>query len=399
MKKAVYIIVMAAAWYIAGMYRLFPFMVLAVAQVMAFFVMLIVSRYLRGGVFAAPAGTVVEAERGAGCGIPVDVENRRKISAARFTIRMKVRYRGEKRGKTERFTGNISAESRIRILVPVHTPHCGVLKAEPEEMKVYDPLSLFGAKGSFDGAVDVVVFPVKRRTNIVFEEPYPGLSRGGESTGRDGKAAEYGDVKFLREYREGDSSRAIHWKQSARTDTLWVREYEPEPERHTELRLDPWGKKDSGEMIPDAFYEILYALLCGLAENGCSVTVRWTTPAGKPSSYWISDDDSAKRMLCELFADDAAAWRENRDGEEAENTVSEANRAKKEKSRAYSRSRAKKEKSQVYSGSRAHTGNSAGAEPEYILDGSLRLMRGSETVFCFSPDLYEEELERVTLYL
>lgn len=39
------------------------------------------------------------------------------------------------------------------------------------------------------------------------------------------------EIRQIRDYQPGDSYRTIHWKQSARTDTLMAREYAREEKR------------------------------------------------------------------------------------------------------------------------------------------------------------------------
>ncbi len=66
------------------------------------------------------------------------------------------------------------------------------------------------------------------------------------------RAGRYGDVERhekgfgfnlygLREYQEGESSRQIHWRTSAKCDTLMVKEFEEEERRHVTLLFENTG--------------------------------------------------------------------------------------------------------------------------------------------------------------
>lgn len=55
----------------------------------------------------------------------------------------------------------------------------------------------------------------------------------------------YEEVRQIREYRDGDSVRHIHWNQTARRDSLWVKEYEEETKGRAVLFLDLKDGKES----------------------------------------------------------------------------------------------------------------------------------------------------------
>ncbi len=79
-----------------------------------------------------------------------------------------------------------------------------------------------------------------------------------------GRKFESGRDWQIRDYATGDSMRHIHWNQSARMETLLVREYETEEGKSCFLFfLTNRRKIEVSEEGMDAFYRALWALAKG----------------------------------------------------------------------------------------------------------------------------------------
>ena len=85
-------------------------------------------------------------------------------------------------------------------------------------------------------------------------------SIGGERVARAGSG---GDLLALRRYNTGDSHRLIHWKASARTGTLLVRQMAAESAEGYSL----WLRTDAGIWSRPEQFELLISLVATLAED------------------------------------------------------------------------------------------------------------------------------------
>ncbi len=119
------------------------------------------------------------------------------------------------------------------------TEHCGVLNVAPERCRVFDYLCLFKLPAQHDPACRIVVRPVPvpikglRAPDLSLEQSWKPKPGGGFSENHE-----------LRLYRPGDSIHQIHWKLSAKTGKLILRE-PMEPIRGRVLvRLDLKGTPD-----------------------------------------------------------------------------------------------------------------------------------------------------------
>ena len=109
--------------------------------------------------------------------------------------------------------------------VPLPTDHCGGLLVEPVRTWVYDYLGILGIPAGKRKRVTVTVRP--RAMPI---ERLPDLDRFLARSWRPKYGGGYGENHELRLYRPGDSLNQVHWKLSAKTGKLILRE-PMQPER------------------------------------------------------------------------------------------------------------------------------------------------------------------------
>lgn len=113
---------------------------------------------------------------------------------------------------------------------PVLFSKRGFYELGPAEIRTTDPFGFLRFARKFEARTEVVAYPE------VFElEDLPLQGRGRETGARDSLTRRPGDeFSGLREYRQGDDQRHIHWKSVARTGELIVKEFiHNAPRRHT----------------------------------------------------------------------------------------------------------------------------------------------------------------------
>ncbi len=94
------------------------------------------------------------------------------------------------------------------------------------------PFTLFRKSKDVEMASEVLVFP--RVISVTRPPPAP-RARGAGPSHRLGRRGEFFG---LREWKEGDDRRGIHWRSTARTGRLMVREHEDELERQVTIAVD-----------------------------------------------------------------------------------------------------------------------------------------------------------------
>jgi uncharacterized protein (DUF58 family) len=133
-------------------------------------------------------------------------------------------------------------------LFAIPTQKRGVVKVGPVSVVRGDPLGLFERARRSDEPVDLFVHP---RT-ILFDGQSLGFLRDLE--GMPAADLSRDDVSFhaLLEYQPGDDLRHVHWKSTARTGTMMVRQYEETRRSHFVIGLS----RSTGDYASDEDFEL-----------------------------------------------------------------------------------------------------------------------------------------------
>lgn len=168
---------------------------------------------------------VVVGERAVGA-LTLSNTGRRAILPSRVVLPV-----GSGRGEFE--VGRLAPGEKAEELFAIPTTRRGVLAVGPVSVVRGDPLGLFERVHRRDEPVDLFVHP---RT-VAFDGQSLGFLRDLE--GLPATDLSRDDVSFhaLREYAPGDDLRHVHWKSTARTGTVMVRQYEETRRSHFVIAL------------------------------------------------------------------------------------------------------------------------------------------------------------------
>lgn len=151
--------------------------------------------------------------------------------AARFVFEN--RLTGERAKEAVHFPLGCGDEALGRLFA---APNCGVVECRAQFLRAYDLLGLF----------PVPLRPVPTVSMLVRPDPSgrPPLGMAqdalGENTIRQEKGVSLEDYS-VRDYREGDTLRSVHWKLSSKLEQLVVRQAEGGQQADLLLLFDCWG--------------------------------------------------------------------------------------------------------------------------------------------------------------
>lgn len=153
------------------------------------------------------------------------------------------------------------------------------------ELLTGSPFGLLERRVSFPAPGEIVIYPrvgtLTRRLNRLTHEVSE--TRRGQKHNRSAQQIEY---HGMRDYRPGDSIRAIHWRTTARTGELMVKEFEVQHDQDLVLLLDPWlPRNQAGDAQREALEDLIRfaATVCleTCRRQGRRLTLGWT---GSPPS-------------------------------------------------------------------------------------------------------------------
>lgn len=239
-----------------------------------------------------------QAVRGREAGWVLVLENRFSLPLGR--VKGRVWARNRLTGETwRRKFSLLGAAPGCRETWAADTAHCGRIECRIERLWVCDCLGLFALPAGRGGPAALLVCPAA--------EP-PGRLELPEGMGRPrpvprGKSVSGEDYE-LRPYREGDSLRVIHWKQSAKRDELVARELLEDRRPLVALTFDHFGPPDKLDRTLDRLEGYAQALL----ERERPFEVRWACPnTGQIRRFAVENRRDYLRCLTAILSDPAPA--------------------------------------------------------------------------------------------
>ncbi|XVX21603.1 DUF58 domain-containing protein [Actinomycetota bacterium] len=165
----------------------------------------------------------------------------------------------------------LPADGECRLSYPVAPSVRGRHVLGPLEVRVRDPFGLISRAAETSGRAEVTVLP---RVVPLAGTPSVGGGAGAEGTVPHMVALHGEDDISLREYREGDDLRRIHWPSTARTGTLMMRAEDRPSRRRAVLLLDARAEAHRGSGRTSSFEWAVTALASAgahLAQSGYAV--------------------------------------------------------------------------------------------------------------------------------
>ena len=213
------------------------------------------------------------------------------VSKLKFTI-MRVSGTGEIEPGTQAYYGFTRAFSDISI----PTNHCQSFEISARKIRASDYLDIFAVPVPEPVPVSVTIMPIP-----IAPVPEPAIPPdiSDSSNLRPKPGGGFAEDHDLREYREGDSVRSIHWKLSSKRDDLIIRE-PLIPEKLTMvLTIDLSDDLSERDMIFDNLMWISQRLL----EHDTPHYIRWIDSTDTPRSSFIDSQDKLMQFFSGLIPD------------------------------------------------------------------------------------------------
>ena len=203
-------------------------------------------------------------------------------------------YSAEK-NKAGKQRGSFRTGRAAKVRIAVDTSHTGLVQTTLRRASVTDLMGLFVFRAHVTGKkdCDILVLPTETPLHDV---PDPWKKQGAASVPAQG----FSEQQEIRGYRPGDAMRSVHWKLSAKTDDVLVREgVEPE-RRRLGITFDRTPDRD----VTDAVYDCTDALLRLLLRDARTADIRtaWRCPDGTADSFLLRHQEDLPDLYRKLFS-------------------------------------------------------------------------------------------------
>lgn len=213
-------------------------------------------------------GEILEAE------VEIRQESRLPVPLLEGKISAVNRLTGEE--KTVPLTCSLPPEGGRSRTVTLTDQFCGKVEIRLKDLAVGDPLRLFRGKRECD-ASSVGFFAPVLSPAVVDREALDSYNMESYQYSQYEKGSDPGEVFGIREYREGDSLKQIHWKLSAKMDEMMVKIPSFPIENNIILILDNLlipGTDPSPE-ARSKLVERFYSLSAALLKKDAHHTIGW----------------------------------------------------------------------------------------------------------------------------
>jgi uncharacterized protein (DUF58 family) len=171
--------------------------------------------------------------------LEIELRNRRAFGTAQgLLITSPVRPAPEDRQPSV-FLPAVPPRGQVTERVEMVLANRGLYRLDELEIQSRFPFGFFARSVAAGGPQDLLVYPrLGKLSRRLFE--FERESHPHQEGRRPGRVPNEADYHGLREFRDGDNPRWVHWPTSARRGRLMVREFEARHNRDVAILLDPW---------------------------------------------------------------------------------------------------------------------------------------------------------------
>lgn len=305
MRKGIYLSFSLLTFYLAGLYRLDVLVFLFAAEILLFAWSRFLPAYFAGNLEfqIALGGTKGETKKKEPIHGKIVIRNRGVLPVTLFTLILKYENLNDQTGIKNApisLKGYVPAKGTTEIPFSTSSQYCGVLRFWLCEMKTFDYLRLFSKKQTLEVWDTQIVLPQGGWIELKNSERYQ-TNESLLDPVNVFREASPPDADDVREYRQGDGMRDIHWKLSARNDELYSKIYRDEISWQASLFLDLRQEKEIMMDEKDAFYEIVCSIAEAFLRHDIRLRVWWYDAKEKAMVIMqVNDRLELQKMLEEL---------------------------------------------------------------------------------------------------
>lgn len=268
-----YLIGVLLTLFFSLMYNSRELIMLFLAEILIPFSMLIFISYPAGRMKVKMTVLDSVITRGEGTKVALELDNPTSWILPKVAAR--IRYKNMLLGTEGVFVmeGLVGGKSRVRLTCPVKSDFCGKILLTLDGIRVYDYMHFFSVRKRKTGSEELAVLPKGYETFVNVSRATREFPVEGEEYDKERKGDDPSEIFQIREYRAGDRPQRIHWKLSARSEELLVKEYSRPLGCAVVLFLDFRRYRNGGDV--NGLLEIALSVSLALLAGHCMHFLCW----------------------------------------------------------------------------------------------------------------------------
>lgn len=215
------------------------------------------------------------AEKHQSVNVGVEIESKSVIPIFHVTARVRIKNKFYDTEQISEVFGMVVGKSKTKMTMKISSEYCGPIVIEIDEVRINDLFHLSTTCIPIHQTERLSVLPEYYAASFVLQESIRDFMAESEIFDKNCPGDDPSEIFQVREYHGGDRMQSIHWKLSARTDEMMVKDYSL-PIGNAVIVF--WDMFYNPEKIEDSFDEWLEAGLAisqGLVEVGCEHYAVW----------------------------------------------------------------------------------------------------------------------------
>ncbi len=240
------------------------------------------------------------AEKRQPVAVGVEIQNDSRVPLVRIQADMILEHGFYDSQDPVTLYGMADGRKKTRLLTTIQGDRCGLVTVRLKQLIVWDFLRLFTGKITLKEDKTLALLPDFYEITLPFDQ-LPDYVGDSEEFDKDKPGDDPSEIFQVREYREGDRLSSIHWKMSARTDELIVKDYSLPIKNDVLLFFD--GRTQAGEKPLDDFLELGLAVSRSLIQAEVSHILVWVNKkSGQPRWMPVRQEEELYTFIEEVFA-------------------------------------------------------------------------------------------------
>lgn len=234
--------------------------------------------------------------------IKINVENRSifPINHIQSIIYCENIVFGTKNKQTIDFS--VKGKSKEEYLLPVNSRYCGRIDLNVEKCLVFDWFDFSYRSIKVNTRGNYYIYPQKKKQ--IWENALDYFTEGSDITYKHTRGNDVSEILQIREYRQGDSIKNIHWKLSAKSQNLLVKEADC-PNDNSIMILFDYSDIQDRDVNNDILTAVLNISMELQNDRKGHTLFRMDTSSEKVVERSITEEEEYDVMRCEVLETEA----------------------------------------------------------------------------------------------